>query len=619
MTNQTLSQPHSREGATPESVKPKYNWTAILQRPDVTKVAIDTESVGLDHWEKDYHTSGFSIAARVNGTVFGEYIPFGHEVGANADWELAKQILTLAATKLVIFHNVNFDRRNFMIDMGIWFPNTVDTAKLSHLVDENWGTTRDGNTKTPRSLDNLAHEYVGMGKTKTPVFDALVKVVGWRKIPYEHMAEYASQDAVVTYLLYEALIALAQKNKEVEDVLNYYLTYDQPNFDTLYNMKSRGILVDVDACRLWEIKAEQEMARLKDELGFDPNKKAELEKALITDLGLPVLYNMKKIKNKETGEYELMQRPTMDKKAMEQYEEMLEEMGDKSGIAKRILAFRGWEKACSSYYRPYQELVKSDGRMRPDYKSHGTVTGRYACSEPNLQQIPKESNKPWNGEIKKLFLAKPGHTLWEYDYSQLEFRLNAHFAREPFLLEVFNDHDRDIFTEMAGQLGWTRQECKGFTYSTLYGAGKGRIAKVFGVSTDEAQEHIDDFYQHYPRLRRLSKTIEQMVLRDGKVKLWSGRYRHFPYRREDSFKAANSFIQGGAADIVKHVMNRINREIPELQMLLQVHDSLVFEIPNDKEEHYKARIEEIMTKPTDDLKLDWLVEFKVDGHRLGEG
>lgn len=596
--------------------KTKYAWDTILSDPSVDIVAFDTETTGLDHWVEGYQTRGFSIATRFRGNIVVESFPLTFPRSDNMPREAALIIFKLLAKKQVLVQNINFDRRNILQDYGVWFPKIMDTTKLSHLLDENWGMNWDGTTRVGRSLENLGQHYLGEGKVSDPVFEALKKSLGWGGLWFEHLEKYMDQDASLLLRLYERLIELLKQNGELQDALEYWDQFDAPNFDALFMMKSRGIAVDVAAAHAWDVKGEMVMQQIRDELGFDPNKSTELRKVLWEDLKLPILYNEKK--NKATGE--IKRSPTTDKKAMEQYEEMLAERPDMKDnpLASNILKYRGWSKACSSYYKPYQELLSPDGRLRPDYKMHGTVTGRYACEKPNLQQIPKESDKEWNGQIKQLFKPLPGHELWEYDYSQLEFRLNAHFSQEPFLLEVFNDHERDIFTEMSKQLGWTRQQCKGFTYSTLYGAGKGRIANVFGVSENEAAGLIDDFYGHYPNLRALSRHIQNIVRKSGKIRLWSGRYRHFP-NRNDAFKAANSFIQGGGADIVKHVMNRINREVPELRMLLQVHDSLVFEIPTEKLEYYKGRIEEIMTNPTADLGKEWRVEFKVDGHKLGEG
>src|SRR4030095_487557 len=128
-----------------------------------------------------------------------------------------------------------------------------------------------------------------------------------------------------------------------------------------------------------------------------------------------------------------------------------------------------------------------DGRLRAEYKPHGTVTGRFSCADPNLQQIPKETDKPWNGAVKSCLIAEDGYKLYELDYSQLEFRLAASAAKEEGLLEIFDDPNRDVFTEMAAELGMDRNSTKTLNYTIQYGGGVKRIKAVFGVSASEAK------------------------------------------------------------------------------------------------------------------------------------
>jgi DNA polymerase-1 len=290
---------------------------------------------------------------------------------------------------------------------------------------------------------------------------------------------------------------------------------------------------------------------------------------------------------------------------------MLERQGNGNEIGTRILEYRGWQKGVSGYYQPYQSKLSHDGRLRAEYKSHGTVTGRFSCADPNLQQIPKETDKEWNREVKGCLIGGIGKTLWELDYSQLEFRLAASAAKEDRLLGIFNDPTRDIFTEMAGQLGMQRQDTKTLTYTILYGGGVLRIKDVFGADDDKAAEIIDNFYSTYPQLRNARMFFGTRAKSDGYVEIWSGRRRHFRFPKEEHYKAFNSYVQGGAADLVKQVMVNVDRDVcnSECSLLLQVHDSLVFEIENGREEHYLPRIAEIMTAP------QFGVHLEVDSHR----
>jgi DNA polymerase-1 len=305
--------------------------------------------------------------------------------------------------------------------------------------------------------------------------------------------------------------------------------------------------------------------------------------------------------------------PSFDKEAMEEYDQILERMDN--DVAQDILTYRGWQKATSSNYKPYVVLLSPDGRLRPNYKLHGTRTFRLSCEKPNLQQIPRVSQKPWNGELKSCFIPDDGYELWEADYSQLELRLATAYAKIPELIAVF-DEGRDIFDELSGELGWDRQSTKGFVYSTQYGAGPPRIARVFGVSEDAAARLISNYYERYPAFKLLNDMAKMKCLRKGKVGIWSGRFRHFMFRKDEAHKAFNSVIQGGAADIMERSMLRVWNAIEdhdECRMLLQVHDSIVFEIRKGTIDKYRPLIVSAM----ENVEPDFGVKFAVDFHQWG--
>lgn len=586
--------------------KTKHNWLYILSK--AKSVALDTESNGLDeeYINGEGYCLGFSIATRVDGILYSEYIPVGHRRiskggTANALRELWAPILQLVTQRRVVMHNARYDKR--VIDsLGYTINTYVDTTRLSHLENES--------AIMKRSLNNCVKHYVGNGHEKNvdQVMQGIIDVLGWGMLSYDEIKEYGENDAKITWLLYEGILEKLKKNKELETTMKYWDEFEIPNFDALYAMKTRGVKIDLSKCVALEKKGLERTQELIGELGFDPAKPKQLADVLYNKLNLPVIYAKRK---KSDGT--VIETPTLDKGAMERYDLMLERK--QNPIARTILEYRGWTKAVSSYYKNYQTLIYPDGRLRPDYLSHGTKTGRFSCAKPNLQQIPKESDKPWNGQLKELFIAQEGYELWEFDYSQLEFRMGAHYSKEPKLLDVFNDDSRDIFTEMSIDLGLTRQECKTLTYSINYGAGVPRIMDAFGVDAKTAKAHIERFYTNYPYLRAVNLYVQNLAKNNGKVKYWSGRYRHYD-NKGDAFKAFNSFIQGGGADIVKHVMNRIHREVPDARMLMQVHDSLVFELPVGDTVLHKA-IVNVMENPFPDDP--WLVHFKVDGHRMGEG
>lgn len=574
----------------------KYNWLHLLDQSEF--VALDTENNGhLNLFDQDLVTHGFSITVKINGAYFSEYFPVAHSRGTNYAREVWEPVIRKVITKKVIMHNAPHDMRSVADMLGepdvAPFKEFFDTTKMCHMVNENYPKVY--------SLENCCKLYLGYpGKVKSFEFEALMKAFGWARISPMEIREYAEGDTEATYKLWEVIAGKLAAEAGAENI-KYWKGIEMPNQKVLYRMKTLGVSIDLDFCKEWEERSERELYKLREELGFDPGKPTQLKPVIYDELKLPV------IKNKKTGQ------PTLDRAAMERYDVMMEVSNNP--LAKKIIQYRGWTKALTSYYRPYQEKVDWDGRLRPTYKSHGTLTGRFACADPNLQQIPKETEKkPWSAQVKSCFIPIEGHELWEFDYSQLELRLGAAFGNDTKLLEIFNDPTgRDIFTEMSAEMGWPRDSTKTFVYSVDYGAGKGRVSDVFGVSLEKAQSLIDDFYIAYPGLGFINQKSKAEAEGTGRLRLWSGRYRHFN-GKEEGYKAFNSLIQGGAADMVKLVMNKIHAELPEVRMLLQVHDSLWFELPTARRDEYIVAIKNIMENPWPDNDR---VIFKVDGHRVG--
>jgi DNA polymerase-1 len=569
-------------------------WVHLISKAQM--VGFDTETSGLDVYDGRDRMLGFSVAVKMeDGTYLSDYFPCDHiviegGVDHNLPKEAYRYLLWLIFQRVAVAHNVIFDN-SVSMNEGFEIKKFIDTMKYDHLLDEN---------QISYSLDAVTERRLGKAsKVKSPVFEMAKIAYGW-DMPAEYMYEYAKTDAHIALETVYAQVEVAKKNKEV-GLNKYWTEIEAPSLSALTWMRRWGVEVDTEICATEEAKGLEEKARVTDFFGFNPGSPLGLKKLLIDELGLP------EIINKKTG------NRTFDKGAMERYEVMLERRGlENNEIVQELLLYRGWTKSVSSYYQPYQKLLSPDGRLRPEYKPHGTKTGRWSCADPNLQQIPKETNKVWNGAIKDCLVSAQGYTGWEIDYSQLEFRLAASASHTESLLEIFADPSRDIFDEMAKMLGWARQTTKGFTYSTLYGAGIQRIMDAFGVNDAEAKHLIEHFYSLYPSLRLASRHMSGQAGRAGYIDIWSGRRRHFRFPKSENFKAFNSFIQGGAADIVKQVIADCFREVvnEECKLLLQVHDSLWFEIAEGKETYYLPKIMEIMSRPS----AKFGVELTVDAH-----
>ena len=545
----------------------------LRNTPDAD-LAIDTEGTGLRILPSEYqHCIGISIAfIDYEGTPRSHYFALYHPAGGNlSDVTIAKLTNALHDHRgLFVFANRQYDVLS-MEHSGIMLEDKpfVDILTMAHLCNEN-----DPRTK---SLDNLAAYYLDMHKVSHPYID-YEKKHGNQQITPREIYEYAVVDAELTLGIY-----LELKDHPEWRYLQNETTVIEHKWETvkvLTEMKRRGVLLNMDVVNEQAELAIAEKARLLKELGYKTfGRPAQLD-LFIKRLGLPVL------KRTPGGE------PSFDKGVLELYDEILEKIDDPT--AQLVRAYRGWVTAHGLLLKPYQELVSPDGRLRCSYNTHRTATGRLSSSEPNLQQISKDGGDPWNEHIKDCFTAPEGYVLLSADYSQLELRLATAYCGEELLREVFNS-GRDIFTEMAAQLGMTRKQAKTLTYSIQYGAGVKRIKNVFGVSQTEAARIRANFWATYPRFAWLNDKCSAMVKRSLKAMLWSGRFRHFKYKSED-YKAMNSVIQGGAADIVERVMVRAMRELdnPDCRMLLQVHDALVFEVKESKVRLYRKKIKELM-------------------------
>lgn len=387
--------------------------------------------------------------------------------------------------------------------------------------------------------------------------------------------------------------------------------------DAIRDMERAGVLVDKQLSQEQLVIGSGIMQEVSESLGgLNPGSPKDLKTLLIDEMNLPIVkYN----KPTSTG----IRNPSFDKEAMKEYELILNQRDDPT--AKRILEYRGWQKACSTYYRAFLKHSCGDGRVRPNFKLHGTVTGRLSCEEPNFQQIPKttDDTKPWNKYTKSALIAPEGWSLWEFDYSNLELRLAAAYSQDKNLLEAFNS-DVSVWDFMMDKLGWDKNTTKTFTYCTLYGGGVKRIQNIFGVSSDMAKELRSDFFKTFPGLRstynRDSSSIADRVARkaasDGYVQLWTGRRRHFEYPEDQAHKAFNSVLQGGGAEIVKRALLRVWKKVCDDNciLVLTVHDSICLQIREGVEDLYLSKIKEEMER----MDFAFGVPFPVDCHVWGE-
>lgn len=530
-------------------------------------VGIDSETTGLRVKEGEDYLQGFSLAFVVGGMSYSEYFPFRHHED-NLDMAVLPRIIEALSEKKLIFHNRKFDLHSFMT-IGVDLSNifAYDTMLLAHFINEEY--PRD------KSLDTCAKHYIKKGKVSKDAMAKFTQTFGWGSVPPSLMAPYARGDAEVTLELGIYLLDMYRKKfKDVADDL-WQTEFDMQN--SLFRMEQRGVYVDMAFCKQYEGISRLEMALIEAELGFEPSKTTALSKFLFDELELPVL------------EYTPGGKPKMDKHVMEEYERMLSLTDDHR--AQLVLNFRGWQKANSSFYLPFQTLSDTQGRVHCNYKQHGTVTGRLSCAEPNLQQIPRTSDKAWNGKIRGAFRAADGFRLMGFDYSQLEFRLAAAYGQEQWLIDEFAKPDADPFTVLSQRIGTDRYTAKTFTYAMIYGAGQEKIAKTLNRKVTEIEDAYDAFLSTIPGIIRAKNLAASKARSRGYIRYWTGRRRHFR-NPEDSYKAFNALLQGGGAEVVKRVLVDIDRQLcgDDCRLILQVHDELVFEIRQGLEDEYAPKI-----------------------------
>lgn len=546
-------------------------------------LSVDTEGT-LNHPFSD--TWGVSFSASLQG----DYFAFNHKLGNNLPQEWLPQLKnTIENHPCLVMHNAKHDLRSLRnLDIN-YKGKFYCTQLMAHMVNENLPS---------KELDWLSKATGGEPKRNTEFMDQIIKAFGWDFIPVDVIRPYGQNDAYITEELFHKLLPEFQNqgfDGELWDI-------EQDFAILLGEMEDNGILIDQPFCEFELDRGLRIMADIKRELGFNPGSPTELGNFLIEELKLPPVG-----KKGKSGRY------SFKKEHMDIYDELLEQNNDHR--AKQIMAYRGWQKTTGSNYKPYLERISHDGRFRTSFKQHGTKTCRLSASI--LHQIPKTSQKDWNGRLKKAFIARPGYTLWEFDFSQLEFRLKAAYANQTNLIEIFNDPKRDIFDEMALELGMDRDPTKTLNYTISYGGRKNRVSAVFGVSDVAAGVIIDNYFRKYPGFLELDRLAESRARANGFIKYWTGRRRHFQWDSE-MHKAGNAAMQGGAFEIVKRrtlALKRAGLFTPSCILNLQVHDSVVTEIENGKEDEYIPAIIDTMENVEEDKNFG--VKFRVDVHKWG--
>jgi len=312
----------------------------------------------------------------------------------------------------------------------------------------------------------------------------------------------------------------------------------------------------------------------------------------------------------------------------------LEKLKDEHGIVERILAYREVQKIYTTYVKPLPELADEKNRIHTYFDQFGAATGRISSLNPNLQNIPNQGE--WGRMIRKGFVAEKGSKFVSFDYSQMELRIAAHITGDPTLISFF-EKGADIHQMTAAVVFGVeadrvtpemRYRAKALNFGILYGMGSQGFAKSAGISVHDARDFIENYFVQFPRIQEYAQEAKQQAREEGYVETLFGRRRYLPeihsempqLRAAAERMAVNHPIQGTLADITKIAMVEIAEKIPkqndEWNMLLQIHDELLFEVRDDIIEHIAGDISSIMEQ-SGALRVPVVVDMK-QGDNWGE-
>ena len=490
---------------------------------------------------------------------------------------------------------------------GVTVAPIDDTMLISYALD--------GGLTGVHGLDELSEKILGHKPIAlTEVTGSGRNFIGFARVAIDKATEYAAEDADVTLRLWRAL----KPRLAAEHVTTVYETLERPLVPVLARMERRGVAIDRDMLSRLAGDFAQGMARLEDEIAkivgapFNPGSPKQLGDILFGQMGLPGG------KKTATG-------------AWSTTASVLEDLAEEGHeLPARILEWRQVSKLKSTYTDALPGYVNPHtGRVHTSYALAATTTGRLSSSEPNLQNIPVRTEE--GRKIRRAFVAPPGHKLISADYSQIELRLLAHIADIPALKKAFAE-GLDIHAMTASEMfgvpiegmpGEIRRRAKAINFGIIYGISAFGLANQLGIPREEAGAYIRKYFERFPGIRDYMDATKTTARANGYVTTIFGRKCHYPRinasnvseRAFNERAAINAPIQGSAADIIRRAMTRMDDALAKAglsaRMLLQVHDELVFEAPDDEIEATLPVVAKVMVEaPEPALKLH--VPLQVD-------
>lgn len=575
---------------------PKREWKILsdaIELPEFFETLAQQEVICLDLET----TSVKGMEAEIVGWAIswqpgmGYYLPVKGPEGS----DLCDAEEVLATIKPILeSSSVTWVNQNIKYDLlilkqhGIHPANIgVDSMIAHYLIDAG---------ARSHKLDTIADEY--LGQTTIPITDLIgkgKKQISIDQVDVQKAGEYASEDADLTLRLVKVL----EKQLNEQKLWDLYWDLERPLIEILCDMESTGIRIDPEelfqqgrdlGARLEDLKSEL-VTLAGREFNFDSPK--QLREVLFEELQLPVQ------KKTKTG-------PSTD-------QSVLEKLAPLHPLPAKIIEYRQLAKLKSTYLDALPQLIHTEtGRIHASFNQVVAATGRLSSSDPNLQNIPIRTQE--GRQIRKAFLPEDGWTLVCADYSQIELRMLAEFSQDEALQLAFQQ-DLDIHSAVAAQIFEIdeaevskdqRRIAKAVNFGIVYGQSPYGLAEALQIPQGQAAEFIDDYFSQYPGVERfMEQTLEECVATGyaytilGRrrpiqgIKNTKGRIRNMPERT-----AINTVVQGSAADLIKKAMiqvaSRLKQENSPARMLLQIHDELVFECPEDHLKEFVPMIKQEM-------------------------
>ncbi|OHC68272.1 MAG: DNA polymerase I [Rhodocyclales bacterium RIFCSPLOWO2_02_FULL_63_24] len=587
-------------------------WLARLDA--AVLVSLDTETTDLDPMQARLVGISFAIAgaegASLGDKVHAAYLPLGHSyAGAPAQLPLAETLERLrpwleSPQKPKLGQHLKYDRHVFA-NHGVQLRGIVEDTLLQSYVLE---------SDKPHDLGALAARHCGLA---TISYDAITgkgaNRISFAQVELARAAEYAAEDADVTLRVHQVLRPQLAAEPQLESL---YRDLELPIAEVLFRIERNGVLIDAATLAQQSDELGRKIMALEAEAQalagqpFNLNSPKQLAEILFNQQGLPV------VKKTPSG------GPSTD-------EEVLEKLAEDYPLPKKILEHRSLAKLKNTYTDKLPKMINpATGRVHTSFGQATAVTGRLASTDPNLQNIPIRTAE--GRRIRSAFVAPANHRIVSADYSQIELRIMAHLSDDPRLLDAFAQGE-DVHRATAGEIfGLTpievtseqRRAAKVINFGLIYGMSAFGLAKQIGVDRSAAAAYMDRYFARYPGVARYMEETRAIARDKGYVETVFGRRLWLPEikssnagRRQGAERAAiNAPMQGTAADLIKRAMLAVQDWLDAQKlrtlMVLQVHDELVLEVPDEELALLSSALPKLMGGVAR-LKVPLLVEVGV--------